>query len=63
MSSTKSLSRTKVDQENKNEYIENLKKQIYLMENDIHGIKDRELQIEKSGGFSKILKFNFRTNF
>jgi hypothetical protein len=53
MNSTKS--KTRLDQENKNEYIENLKKQIYLMENDIHDVKERELQIEKSGGFSKII--------
>jgi hypothetical protein len=41
-------------QENKVEYIENLKRQINLLENDIYSIKDREVQLEKAGGFSRI---------
>jgi hypothetical protein len=45
-------SRTNVTvQENKNEYIENLKRQINLLEGDIYSIKDREVQLEKAGGF------------
>jgi hypothetical protein len=42
-------------QENKNEYIENLKRQIGLLEGDIYSIKDRELQLEKAGGFCMII--------
>ena len=41
-------------QDNKNEYIENLKRQIHLLENDIYSVKERESQMEKSGGFSII---------
>lgn len=36
-----------------NEYIENLRKQIYFMEMEMMLMKEREKEIEKSGGFSK----------
>jgi hypothetical protein len=42
-------------QENKNEYIENLKRQINLLESDIYSVKEREVQLEKAGGFCKII--------
>ena len=35
-----------------NEYIENLKKQIYFMEMELRLMKEREKEIEKSGGVS-----------
>lgn len=37
-----------------NDYIENLRKQIYFMEMELKLMKEREKEIEKSGGFSKI---------
>ena len=47
-------------QENKeelieNEYIDNLKKQVYFMEMELKLMKEREKEIEKSGGFSKLI--------
>jgi hypothetical protein len=38
-----------------NDYIENLKKQIYFMEMELKLMKEREKEIEKSGGFSKFV--------
>lgn len=40
------------------DYIENLKKQIYFMEMEMKLMKEREKEIEKSGGFSK-WSFNY----
>ena len=50
-------------QENKeeiieNEYIDNLKKQVYFMEMELKLMKEREKEIEKSGGFSKFTIYN-----
>ncbi len=36
-----------------NEYIDNLKKQVYFMEMELKLMNEREKEIEKSGGFSK----------
>lgn len=46
-----------VDEEKKveSDYIENLRKQIYFMEMELRLMKDREKEIEKTGGFSMIL--------
>lgn len=41
-----------------NEYIENLKKQAYLMEMELNLMKEREREIEKTGGFSKINSYH-----
>ena len=35
-----------------NDYIDNLKKQIYFMEMELKLMKEREREIEKTGGFS-----------
>jgi len=40
------------DRQIENEYIENLKKQAYFMEMELKLMKEREKEIEKSGGFS-----------
>lgn len=37
-----------------NNYIENLRKQVYFMEMELKLMKEREREIEKSGGFSKL---------
>jgi hypothetical protein len=41
------------EEENKveNEYIENLKKQVYFMEMELKLLKEREREVEKTGGF------------
>ena len=36
------------------EYIENLKKQVHFMEMELKLLKEREKEIEKTGGFSKL---------
>ena len=36
-----------------NEYIENLKKQVYFMEMELKLMREKEREIEKSGGISK----------
>lgn len=36
------------------DYIENLKKQVYFMEMELKLLKDREREIEKSGGFNQL---------
>ncbi len=41
------------DKKIENEYIENLKKQAYFMDMELKLMKEREREIEKSGGFSK----------
>lgn len=43
------------DEEKKveSDYIENLRKQIYFMEMELKLMKEREKEIEKTGGFSK----------
>lgn len=41
------------DKNVENDYIENLKKQIYFMEMEMKLLKEREREIEKTGGFSK----------
>ena len=46
-------SATADDKTIENEYIENLKKQIYFMEMELKLMKEREKEIEKSGGISK----------
>lgn len=48
--------RQKLENEKKTEeeYIENLKKQAYFMEMELKLLKEREKEIEKSGGFSKL---------
>lgn len=38
-----------------NDYVENLRKQIYFMEMELKLMKEREKEIEKSGGFSKFI--------
>ena len=35
------------------DYIDNLKKQVYFMEMELKLMKEREREIEKTGGFSK----------
>jgi hypothetical protein len=35
------------------DYVDNLKKQVYFMEMELKLMKEREKEIEKSGGFSK----------
>ena len=48
-----------IPEENKKveaDYIENLKKQLYFMEMELKLMKEREKEIEKTGGFSKIKK-------
>jgi hypothetical protein len=47
------------EQKNNNiedDYIENMKKQIYFMEMEMKLMKEREKEIEKSGGFCKFFK-------
>jgi len=44
------------------EYIENLKKQVHFMEMELKLLKEREKEIEKTGGFSRINIFTFYTN-
>jgi len=46
------------EKKTEDEYIENLKKQVYFMEMELKLLKEREKEIEKSGGFSKKL-FSF----
>jgi hypothetical protein len=41
------------DKKTESDYIENLKKQIYFMEMELKLLKEREKEIEKTGGFSK----------
>ncbi len=41
------------DKKIENEYIDNLKKQVYFMEMELKLMKEREKEIEKSGGISK----------
>lgn len=43
------------DQKVENEYIDNLKKQVYFMEMELKLMKEREKEIEKTGGFSNII--------
>lgn len=40
------------DKNVESDYIENLKKQIYFMEMEMKLLKEREREIEKTGGFS-----------
>lgn len=40
-----------------NDYIENLKKQVHFMEMELKLLKEREKEIEKTGGFSKNLLY------
>ena len=41
------------------EFIENLKKQIYFMEMELKLMKEREAEIQKSGGFTQLFNFSF----
>ena len=47
-----------MDKKTEEDYIENLKKQAYFMEMELKLLKEREKEIEKSGGFSKINLLN-----
>lgn len=40
------------DKKVEGDYIENLKKQVYFMEMELKLLKEREKEIEKTGGFS-----------
>jgi hypothetical protein len=40
--------------QSENNYIDNLKQQVYFMEMELKLLKEREKEIEKSGGFCKI---------
>lgn len=52
------------DQKVENEYIDNLKKQVYFMEMELKLMKEREKEIEKTGGFSILfLTINLILNF
>ncbi len=51
-------SSTNDDKKLESEYIDNLKKQIYFMEMELKLMKEREREIEKSGGISKIYSNN-----
>ncbi len=42
------------DKKLETDYIDNLKKQIYFMEMELKLMKERDREIEKSGGISKI---------
>jgi hypothetical protein len=44
------------DKKVENDYIDNLKKQVYFMEMELKLMKEREREIEKTGGFSKYIK-------
>lgn len=44
---------TEEEKKAEEDYIENLKKQVYFMEMELKLLKEREKEIEKSGGFSK----------
>jgi len=46
-------SSTEDNRQIENEYIENLKKQVYFMEMELKLMKEKEREIEKSGGISK----------
>ncbi len=46
---------TEEEKKTEDDYIENLKKQVYFMEMELKLLKEREKEIEKSGGFSKEL--------
>jgi hypothetical protein len=43
---------TEEEKKAEEDYIENLKKQVYFMEMELKLLKEREKEIEKSGGFS-----------
>ncbi len=49
---------TEEEKKTEDDYIENLKKQVYFMEMELKLLKEREKEIEKSGGFSKKI-YNF----
>lgn len=55
---SQNLSKSKTKPENskiiENEFIENLKKQIYFMEMELKLMKEREREIAKSGGFTQL---------
>ena len=53
--SNNTKSNNNYDNNIENEYIENLRKQVYFMEMELKLMKEREKEIEKSGGFSKCL--------
>jgi hypothetical protein len=46
---------TEEEKKAEDDYIENLKKQVYFMEMELKLLKEREKEIENSGGFSKII--------
>jgi hypothetical protein len=46
-------STSKQEKSVENAYIENLRKQVYFMEMELKLMKEREKEIEKTGGFSK----------
>ena len=51
---------TEEEKKTEDDYIENLKKQVYFMEMELKLLKEREKEIDKSGGFSKkLFKFYF----
>lgn len=50
--------KTEEEKKAEDDYIENLKKQVYFMEMELKLLKEREKEIEKSGGFSN-LKYLF----
>lgn len=55
-SSLKNKSGTKIEEPStiENEFIDNLKKQIYFMEMELKLMKEREREIAKSGGFTQL---------
>jgi len=50
---------TEEEKKAEEDYIENLKKQVYFMEMELKLLKEREKEIEKSGGFSIIISLIF----